>query len=176
MGCPALQHLADTGARPDELVTGGRVVRAGSRAGQRDRESTCAERGRAFLYVFGFDRIISDVMKLKATSPNETELAGEELNVIRLSVLCPPTTVRPHLQEGFLVTFPLPTANLLPAAAANTRLIAVVELVDPECTRSGRQTFPSIPKYSSGMRSQPRSLAASRINTEERLSLGDLTP
>ncbi len=135
------------------------------------------QRKRGYLYVFGFDQIISDVMRLDAAPHNETERATPELNVIRLSALCPPTTVRPHLQEAFLVTFPLPADQLRPAATANARLIAVIELVE-----RGTQPFwtTDFPQHSEALLNDELAAEIARRITyrfeEERFSLSELMP
>jgi hypothetical protein len=97
----------------------------------RKRTSTASRPG--YLYVLGFDRIISDVMKptLKRVREGESDPAPAGVKIIRLSALCPPSTSRPHLQEGFLLTYPLPKTGVLPAAPADPsamRLIAMLEL------------------------------------------------
>jgi hypothetical protein len=103
--------------------------------------------GHGYVYVLGFNRIISDVMKLRRRAPSETKSSSgaSGVNVIRLSALCPPTTVRPHLQEGFLLTFPLPeigTPLAAPDGPARTQLVAVLELADTRAHRFWTADFP----------------------------------
>jgi len=141
------------------------------------RRASALDRKPGYLYVFGFDQIISDVMRLDAAPDDETERAALELNVVRLSALCPPTTVRPHLQEAFLVTFPLPADELRPAATANARLIAVIELVEPRTEAFWTTDFP---QHSEALRDDELAAEIARRITyrfeEERLSLGELVP
>jgi FRG domain len=54
-------------------------------------------RREGFLYVFALPDPRSDVMRLRSTT---REVA------VRLSAVCPPETLRPHLQEGVLVGNP----------------------------------------------------------------------
>jgi len=141
------------------------------------RRAPAPHRKPSYLYVFGFDRIISDVMRLGAAPLDDTDRGAEQFNVIRLSALCPPTTVRPHLQEGFLVTFPLPADDLRPAATANARLIAVIELVEPRGHSFWTADFPEHSEVLLG--DELAAEIARRITyrfEEERLSLGDLVP
>ena len=136
--------------------------------------ATALKTGRGYLYVFGFDQIISDVMTLDASRLEGADRATRQLVVIRLSAICPPTTVRPHLQEGFLVTLPPPTDGLRPAESAKARLIAVIELVEGE-TPFWTADFP---RHSRVLLADELAAEVARRFTyrleEERLVLGDL--
>jgi hypothetical protein len=120
----------------------------GLRRPGRSKPSRSTEGARhGYVYVLGFDRIISDVMKLwrPAATGTKSRPGASGVNVIRLSALCPPSTVRPHLQEGFLLTFPLPETGVPPATpseAARTRLVAVLELADTRARRFWTADFP----------------------------------
>ena len=48
-------------------------------------------RDEGFVYVFALDDIEGDVMELDPRS---------RFAAVRLSAVCPPSTIRPHLQEG----------------------------------------------------------------------------
>jgi hypothetical protein len=53
-----------------------------------------------FLYVVGVRRVRSDLMPLKGHDAHE-RTAG--VLAIRLNAVCPPSAMRPHLQDGVLV-------------------------------------------------------------------------
>lgn len=62
------------------------------------KQKSAPARTEAFLYVFAFDRVTSDVM--------EELNQDSDIAVVRLSAMCPPDAPRPHLQEGYLLGNP----------------------------------------------------------------------
>ena len=77
-----------------------------------------------FVYVFALEEPTSDVMLLGA----ETRSAA-----IRLSAVCPPDTLRPHLQQGILIgnpNFSETDLQVWATSPVRDRLVAKFRLVD----------------------------------------------
>ena len=73
------------------------------------------------------ERAYVSVIALPQTTGSITFNADEQLELMRLSALCPPSALRPHLQEGYLVgRFPRPA---LEEIKADTRSMAYDDYV-----------------------------------------------
>ena len=98
---------------------------------------------RGWLYVIGARSIRSDLMPLQTPEdsspvgnhfdPADKEELDAEMLTIRLNAVCPPSTVRPHLQEGVLIGhYPLdpPALTRVDAHDAGSVVVAKIELVN----------------------------------------------
>jgi len=54
-----------------------------------------------YLYAFAIQRIATDLMTVGSWKGDDPALIADSITV-RLSAVCPPNAVRPHLQEGYL--------------------------------------------------------------------------
>jgi FRG domain len=105
-----------------------------------------ASASRGWLYVVGVRTIRSDLMPLlKAQdsslegdaalegNPTDKEELDAEMLTIRLNAVCPPSTVRPHLQEGVLIghyPFDPPALTSVDVHDAGSVVVAKIELVN----------------------------------------------
>lgn len=82
-----------------------------------------ASRTTGFLYVFSAPGVVNDLMAAPTTARRLT---------VRLSAVCPPTTQRPHLQDGYLVGDPQADVETLDQSAGllADSLVAVFRLHD----------------------------------------------
>jgi len=84
-----------------------------------------------YLYVVGAKRVRSDLMTLGNANTEEVNL---QTLVIRLNSVCPPSALRPHLQEGVLVgNYPVPSTDSpyeTEAHDASPLVIAKFKLID----------------------------------------------
>ena len=91
-----------------------------------------------YLYVLGVSRIRGDLMGLARAqlNPANSDRPEREAGVLalRLNSVCPPSALRPHLQEGVLIgRYPSPVPDIVgPAGDAGSILVAKLELVN-EC-------------------------------------------
>jgi hypothetical protein len=74
------------------------------------------------LYVLAVPDLLSDFQELDERSPR--------MQVLRLNAVCPPDAVRPHFQDGFLMTWPQPGGALDLQANAESKLVAKFRLID----------------------------------------------
>lgn len=80
--------------------------------------------GSGYVYVFAMRGVVSDVMRISKQS---------RFAAVRLSAVCPPTTERPHLQEGLLAgdpSFGLHAEVATSRSSLLDRLVAKFRLVD----------------------------------------------
>lgn len=102
-------------------------------------------RKEGFLYVFALNEPKSDVMRLRVDTRDVA---------IRLSAVCPPDTLRPHLQEAILVGNPnfqkVDLDKIDPDGASTSpvrdRLVARFRLIDAGTTQDGFW-LPDFPKH-----------------------------
>jgi hypothetical protein len=94
-----------------------------------------------FLYVFALDSVDSDVMELKASS---------RFAAVRLSAVCPPDTLRPHLQEGLLVGDPMFESATSHRPPLTDRLVAKFRLEDDLSGGESQFWDDDFPPHSSG--------------------------
>lgn len=95
---------------------------------------------RGWLYVIGVRSIRSDLMPLLTAAdpslrkkPIDKDELDAEMLTIRLNAVCPPSTLRPHLQEGVLIgryPFDPPALTSVDVHDAGSVLIAKIELVN----------------------------------------------
>jgi hypothetical protein len=104
-----------------------------------------------FLYVLGVSRVRGDLMDLAEArlDPAGGDRPEREAGVlaIRLNSVCPPSALRPHLQEGVLIG-PYPSLlrdSVEPAGDIGSKLVAKLKLIN---SRSGFWSTPDYPIHS----------------------------
>jgi len=75
------------------------------------------------LYVFAIPQLLSDFMDLE-------NYPLTEMHALRLNAVCPPDAVRPHFQDGFLLTWPLKGRRPDREASVARKLVAKFRLID----------------------------------------------
>jgi hypothetical protein len=95
---------------------------------------------RGWLYVIGVRSIRSDLMPLLTAAhssieekPIDKDELDAEMLTIRLNAVCPPSTLRPHLQEGVLIgryPFDPPALTSVDVHDAGSVLVAKIELIN----------------------------------------------
>ena len=112
-GRPALWDLADAPPGPYKLTAGCRLGLEDDKRGER----------RGHLYVFAIPLLLSDFMDLE-------NYPLTEMHALRLNAVCPPDAVRPHFQDGFLLTWPLKDGRPDREASVARKLVAKFRLID----------------------------------------------
>jgi hypothetical protein len=75
------------------------------------------------LYVFAIPQLLSDFMDLE-------NYPLTEMHALRLNAVCPPDAVRPHFQDGFLLTWSLKGGRPDKEASVARKLVAKFRLID----------------------------------------------